>query len=84
MNEETVLTLEYYNYKGVFTGSLQGIRYRIQKIEEEGEAFFCVHTWKEPYCFEATPKEEITEKKFPFSYEGRRELVKWIEECKDK
>lgn len=78
VTEESVLTLEYYNYKGVFTGSMKGIRYRIEKLQEETEVYFWVHIWDEPYSYEATSKEEMVERKFAFSYEGRKELVEWI------
>ena len=74
-----ILSLEFYNYKGIFTGSLKGMRYRIEKIVEEGEeAIFWVHVWREPYNYEVTPKVEMDKKKFPFNEDGRKEIVNWL------
>lgn len=73
-----ILSLEFYNYKGIFTGSLKGMRYRIEKIKKEEEAIFLVHVWKEPYNYEATPKEEMDKKEFTFSEEGKQEIVDWL------
>lgn len=74
-----ILSLEFYNYKGIFTGSLKGMRYRIEKVTEEGkEPVFLVHAWKEPYNYEVTPKEEMDKKTFAFSKEGKQEVVDWL------
>lgn len=74
-----ILSLEFYNYKGIFTGSLKGMRYRIEKVtEEEKEPVFLVHVWKEPYNYEVTPKEEMDKKTFAFSKEGKQEVVDWL------
>lgn len=79
---DKVLSLEFYNYKGIFSGSLLGMRYRIEKKKaEEGEEekeYFLVHAWKEPYNFDVTPKEEMDEKSFAFTNEGKQELVDWL------
>lgn len=74
-----ILSLEFYNYKGIFTGSLKGMRYRIEKVtKEEEQAVFLAHAWKEPYNFEVTPKEEMEKKEFEFSEEGKQEMVEWL------
>lgn len=74
-----ILSLEFYNYKGIFTGSLKGMRYRIEKVtNEEEQVAFLAHAWKEPYNFEVTPKEEMDKKEFAFSEEGKQEMVEWL------
>lgn len=74
-----ILSLEFYNYKGIFTGSLKGMRYRIEKVtKEEEQSVFLAHVWKEPYNFEVTPEEEMDKKEFSFSEEGKQEMVEWL------
>lgn len=31
LKREQILSLEYYNYKGIFTGSIMAMHYRIEK-----------------------------------------------------
>ena len=33
IEKDKILSLEFYNYKGIFSGSLKGMRYRIEKIK---------------------------------------------------
>lgn len=67
-----LMPLNFYK-KSVFTGGYRGMRYRIEKAEEE----FLVTIWSEPYNFECT-KEEKERQTFCFSEEGREELVQWL------
>lgn len=79
IQDNKILSLEFYNYKGIFTGSLKGMRYRIEKVtKEEEEPVFLVHAWREPYNYEVTPKEEMDEREFAFSKEGKQEVVDWL------
>lgn len=78
IKKEQILSLEYYNYGGVFTGSLQGMRYRVEKVKEEEVEYFVVHAWKEPYGYDVTPKEDRKQKKFIFSDEGAQKAVEWL------
>ena len=78
--EQEDLYLEFYNYKGIFTGSLKQMRYRICKIEEEEKKFFEVSVWGGPYNYDVTPEEEMEVQKFEFSEEGKIELVHWLNE----
>lgn len=78
LRRDQILSLEYYNYKGIFTGSMKAMRYRIEKIEEEENKFFLVHIWQGPYNFDVTSKEEMRKKEFPFTEEGAEEVTDWI------
>ena len=79
IEKDKILSLEFYNYKGIFSGSLKGMRYRIEKIKQEDETDkFLVSVWDEPYSFDATPEEKIVQKEIVFSEEGRGEVVKWL------
>ncbi len=74
MIEKTeLMPLNYYK-KGVFTGGYQGMRYRIEKIEEE----FLATIWPEPYNFETTKEEKKECQKFAFSESGKEAMVQWL------
>lgn len=80
LRREQILSLEYYNYKGIFTGSIKAMNYRIEKIDEEEKKSYLVHIWQGPYNFEVTSKEEMRKKEFPFTDEGAEEATDWINE----
>lgn len=71
-----ILSKEYYKYGGVFTGSLKGMRYKVQKMDEKIK----VHVWYEPYCYDIAKKEEMIEEVFEFSKEGLDKAVDWLNE----
>ena len=73
INKKDLLPLSFLQ-KSPYTGSFQGIRYRIEK-QEEGECkLLLVYTWPEPYAFSHTPEEEKEKKSFPFSEVGLEEI----------
>ncbi|WP_456089729.1 hypothetical protein [Oribacterium parvum] len=73
INKKDLLPLSFLQ-KSPYTGSFQGIRYRIEK-QEEGECkLLLVYTWPEPYAFSHTPEEEKEKKSFPFSEKGLEEI----------
>lgn len=63
-----------------FTGSLQGMRYRLhkKKTEEMEEAVIEVCIWPQPYAYDKTAEEEKEYKDFPFDEEGRLQIVDWL------
>ena len=68
-----------YINRGVYTGSYQGMRYRMCKKEtEEKGKYLETVIYPEPYCFEVTPEEEKETKEFPFTNEGFDEAVTWL------
>ncbi|WP_394522889.1 GNAT family acetyltransferase [Lacrimispora sp. JR3] len=73
LKKETFVPMQFFK-KEAYTGSMNGMRYRVSKVEEELEAA----VYPEPYCYEATPEEQKTKMKFPFSEEGREQAVNWI------
>ena len=89
---DKIFDLPFYNAKGILTGGdIYGPRYRIAKLtvehepEEEGgegkkEDFFDVSVWHASTCYEKTPEELITRKRFPFDAEGREAMLKWLNE----
>ena len=72
--------------KRPFTGSFEGMRYRLRKktaMSDGGKAedvFLEACAYPEPYCFEATPEEQKTFQDFPFTDEGFEEAVAWLNE----
>lgn len=68
-----LMPLNYYK-KSAFTGGYRGMRYRIEKVEEE----FLVTIWPEPYNFETTKQEQKESQRFVFSEEGREAMVQWL------
>ena len=75
LNKETFVPIQFFK-KEAYTGSMNGMRYRINK-EEEG---LLVTVYPQPYCYGATPDEKKTKAVFPFSEEGREQALEWINE----
>lgn len=73
------MPLEYIR-KQKWTGSFQGMRFLLHRIEEEEQAVLEAVIWKEPYSFEATPEEAKLRQQFPFSETGREQAIVWLEE----
>lgn len=65
--------------KSRFTGSSGPLRYVLEKqsSEEEGDCLAAVF-WMGENCSDATPEEEKTTKRFPFTEEGLREAQAWL------
>ena len=74
-----------YLKKAKFTGSYQGMRYRMEKVEkEERETVLRVGAWPEPYSYDATPKEQVISQDFEFSENGIQEGIAWLNETYGK
>ena len=71
--------LPYIN-RSVYTGSYQGMRYRLKKKTKEEETCLEAVIYPEPCCFEMTPEEEKTCREFPFTQEGFDEAISWLNE----
>lgn len=71
--------LPYVN-RSVYTGSYQGMRYRLKKKTKEEENCLEAVIYPEPYCFEVTPKDEKTYREFSFTQEGFDEAIAWLNE----
>ena len=86
ITSDDILSLNFYNYGNPFTGSYQGMRYRIVKQketkDEEGrtikEEGLLVAIWPEPFAYEKTADELKTTKLFPFSEEGKAQVLEWL------
>ncbi len=74
-----IFSYNYYTYKEPFTGSLNGMRYRVSRKEKsEEEVVFEVVTWPEPYA-EAYTDDALKEyAEFPFTEEGKEDVVEHL------
>lgn len=66
--------------KEKFTGSHKGMRFRMEKLEEDGETHLLVSVWPEPYSYEFTPEEEKEHLKTTFDADGIARGVDWMNE----
>ena len=70
--------------KEKFTGSHKGLRFRMEKLEENEETFLFVSVWPEPYSYDFTPEEEKEHLKPTFDADGIARGVDWINETSDR
>ncbi len=92
ITNEDILNMNFYK-KEKFTGSYRGMRYLIRKdsvpregaengADESGEAprldVFSATVWRGPYNYDTTPEEEKTTCRFPFTPEGKQQVVDWL------
>ena len=71
--------LPYIN-RGVYTGSYEGMRYRMRKKEEEDKKVLEAVIYPEPFCFEKTAEEQKEAHEFPFTDEGFQQAIAWMNE----
>lgn len=73
-----------YLKKERFTGSYQGMRYKMEKAQigegEEAKTVLRVVQWPEPYSFDATKDEEKTSMDTSFDEEGIEKGIDWLNE----
>ncbi len=76
-----------------FTGSYNGMRYRIwtvkEKFSEDGseklsDAKVMAAAYPEPYSFEITEDDKKTIKEFEFSKEGLERAIEWLSAEQEK
>lgn len=86
ITSDDILSLNFYNYGNPFTGSYQGMRYRIIKQKEskdeagnilKEEGLLAV-IWPEPFAYEKTEEALKTTQLFPFSEEGKKQVIEWL------
>lgn len=83
INRKNLLNLNFYK-KEPFTGSFQGMRYRIEKKEEDGTVFLLAATYPQPFCFTATDDSLKTFQKFDFTEQGLCDVSDWLNEQYEK
>lgn len=78
IDRSQILSFSHYKKGKAYTGSQKGMRYRIQKKDADDETKFFVWVWPEPFSFEKTDKEQLTETQFPFSEEGYEQVMAFL------
>ena len=75
---DDALNLNYYK-KTTFTGWMGGMRFLIKRETlEDADAIFHVWIWPGPYIFDMTDDSLKRENTFPFSEDGKKQAVDWI------
>lgn len=78
INKGDILSMEFLK-KTEFTGSHQGMRYRLEGvIGENGDKKLRVTVWPEPFNFLRTPQERKTSTEFTFDEDGVADAVAWM------
>lgn len=82
---EDVLNLNFYK-KEKFAGSYKGMRYLIQKDhEEESDTdIFRATYWPGPYNFAVTDDSLKISATFPFTEDGKVQVVNWLNDNWEK
>ncbi len=76
LERKDLLPLSFYKKSPCFYGSLTGIRYRIEKIDDDLQCTI----WPEPLGYEATDKALMTMHTEEFSEEGIQNITSWLNE----
>lgn len=72
---ERLVPLAYFK-REPFYGSYKGMQYRVMKEEDQLQAV----VFPAPYNFKTTEEEEKEYKTFPFTQDGSREVLDWLNE----
>ena len=72
-----ILSMEYLK-KTEFTGCHQGMRYRLEKIEDEEGKKLKVTVWPEPFNFVKTPEDQKLSETFSFDEDGMTDGIGWM------
>lgn len=79
ITNEDILNMNFYK-KEKFTGSYLGMRYLIKKASKDDTDIFQVTIWPGPYNYETTSDDLKTVADFPFTPEGKQQVVDWMNE----
>lgn len=66
--------------KEMFTGSYKGMRFRMEKAQEQDTDVLAVTVWPEPYGYDATPEEQKERILLSFDSDGIAKGVDWLNE----
>ena len=80
LSYDDALNLNYYK-KTTYTGWMKPLRFLIKMEKpEEGDAIFHAWVWPGPYIFDLTDDSLKIDTTAPFTEDGKREIVDWINE----
>jgi len=83
-----LLNIGYYDYGQYFTGSLDGLRFRLgrdplEKVnftpkDKRGEAKLKLTVWPEPFSFDHTDDDKKKDHYFDYSNEGIENIIEFL------
>jgi hypothetical protein len=77
IERKDILSLEFLK-KEVYTGSYQGMRYRLSKKQNEEITLLQVINWPEPYNYFHAEEESKESETFSFTEEGICQAIDWL------
>jgi hypothetical protein len=77
IERKDILSPEFLK-KDAYTGSYQGIRYRISRVSEGEKYLLQAVVWPEPYNFFHTEEKLKVSSSFPFTEEGINHAIDWM------
>lgn len=77
IQRQDILSMEYLK-KTEFTGSHQGMRYRLEGVPAEDGIKLKATVWPEPFNFITTPAGEKESAEFSFDEDGVADAVAWM------
>ena len=80
IQREDILSMEYLK-KTEYTGSHQGMRYRLESVSVEEGKMLKVTVWPEPFNFFTTPEDEKQSQLFDFNEDGIVDAIGWMNNC---
>lgn len=80
ITKDDILSLAYLK-KTDYTGSHQGMRYRMEGITSGEEKKLLVTVWPEPFNFTKTKEELKKRNEFDFSDDGITDAIAWMNDC---
>lgn len=80
-NVYEIQAMDFFKSGNSFTGSRQGLRYKVEPQQgEAGEKHFLVTLWPEPLCYEKAPDYQKETAMFAFTSEGREQMIGYLAE----
>lgn len=77
IKRDDILSMEFLK-KTEFTGSCQGMRYRLEGVSREEGKRLLATVWPEPYNYVTTPEEKKQRAEFSFDEDGVTDAVAWM------
>lgn len=77
IDREDILSMEFLK-KTEFTGSTQGMRYRLEGMLVEEKKMLKATIWPEPFNYISTPDQDKKSELFDFDEDGILDAIRWM------
>lgn len=84
IEDKDILPYNFFAYKGIYTGALGNMRYRIWRTGEKQDFILVACAWAGPMAYAYIPDEDKTTAEFEASEEGRLAVIEWLNEEYEK